>query len=1270
MPVDAMHQSLLNDLRASLRDRGAGGPMWELQRLQDAAAAANRLAEAKLDIPHHLVGEACHRLVQFLWAHQDAMGVVPCVSLLQSLPLRQDALRRACSALLQYVDRVRPDELTDVVAVLLDSSLGADTALVADVWISAAAMCVRRGRYRTAAELLSLPGTAAAMPGVAASLWAPRLRLLALRLCQQRGQILAAGAASLQSGTGRPRGRLPGPLRRHKGLWDASASALRVVREGDVAPPGSVIVPDSAAAIARAPATLAEIDMVADALAAAILDATEGCCAASQAAVDAKARQGDAPVAAFRPAVSRNLAEPARAVAPQEAEMAVWEALRAELCLGRAVLQVRSSGQAQRPGPRREEGGGAPLGLGTSRAAEHESAEAGKRWTLSPAVAAVVRRLRPQLTFGAVAWHAAPPPPATGPPPEGGAAGPRASAGASASRPFGLQAALQEAGVGAPPRAMGFWNARGAALRLGRLLGWREGEDAATLLMVEALETGDDGSWEGYVTALEGVAGDAVVLETRLRQLGRRIERSSPGDPARLLWRHAASPCAVDVAVPPATGTGLGDGDPMGVSHVSGFSPLATVPPACAAAALPPRHEAAGEGSPARALSDWESLTLGEFSAEAGALRVISRVARALLANPAGPATAADRLCEGIRRLQAAELPVGEAAVTAALSAAMARGGAASAVVPLAERGMTAAVAEASFDLVQTAALAARLDARALETGGASEEEPAAGAEAAIARGFVVAEGHAVELAVAAALQRLAPLAGDGLLAGLLLSSGGHDSSARPAVAAATARAQARAAMMAGAPSTRDEADGLDAASAGVEPVFHPLSSGEGTLARPALQAVHRLMEMTHSRVSGPPPSAVSDFVWAGCVVLCRAGALVYARDNLSASAAELDAEFQRLVRHAQAGRLRSLTADGLSAAVMGLLGMGDAAGAGQVLSLANASSLRLHDGIWQAAATVSARRDAHAALLHVLHSAADSAFRPAAGEPAPLAAASLADADAVRAALRSVAEAGLYTRVGPLGWHGEAAAKRVLEPWQLLVGPAAWAAYFTKAELQALAGSADARGQAGAAARIRALLRAHPAGPAARGRDPLSDTLRPAPAPRHDRDKEDSAAILWARRYLHDGQLASDTPAAAARTSEHHHRGFWGAFEMETAIGRGTLAESVEMAAAAAMAGVQGQAKFFNTQGLLRSMQTGWLPKDTELIGGMPVAVAAETVASVTASLNAVLPYSLRAFPRPAKSDKPRAQLQAARQVLRLLCRHTSMYFGAAKPRKHASEE
>jgi hypothetical protein len=182
-----------------------------------------------------------------------------------------------------------------------------------------------------------------------------------------------------------------------------------------------------------------------------------------------------------------------------------------------------------------------------------------------------------------------------------------------------------------------------------------------------------------------------------------------------------------------------------------------------------------------------------------------------------------------------------------------------------------------------------------------------------------------------------------------------------------------------------------------------------------------------------------------------------------------------------------------------------------------------------------------------------------------------------------------------------------------------------------------------------------------------MLDTLK-APSKDQSSASGDAALTAWTRAYLEGLRSLAEQPEVAL-VSEHHSRGFWAAFEADTRIGRGTMAESIEMASAAAMTDVTGDAKFFNTQGLLKSLQSGWLPKDSELVGGMPHATAAETIKSVVASVNAVLPPALRVFQRRPKSDKPRAEMQAARDALRLLCRHTAQYYGTPRRRRSSKE-
>ncbi|KAA0170574.1 hypothetical protein FNF28_01336 [Cafeteria roenbergensis] len=296
---------MLNTLRGAIRSSD-GASNWPLPALRDAAAAAHRLTTTGRAIPQNVTAEASRRLIRFLQVRSDSAGVVPAVSLLQSLPLRPDALRRCCASLVDHILAVRPAELPDVLAVVMDSAVGHDTALVAEVWLGAVAACLRASQHRVAREILALPGTAAAVGTLPSRLWAPQLRLIALRLCSARHHAVRSSGP----GPWRPRGRVWGPR-------DSQLAAKQ----------------------ARLPVTLAELDSVADTLAAIIGGLVPAACsraveAGAVAALPSAGAAEEAPAVAASgsdsEADSHSSAAPSAVATRADAELALWEALRAE----------------------------------------------------------------------------------------------------------------------------------------------------------------------------------------------------------------------------------------------------------------------------------------------------------------------------------------------------------------------------------------------------------------------------------------------------------------------------------------------------------------------------------------------------------------------------------------------------------------------------------------------------------------------------------------------------------------------------------------------------------------------------------------------------------------------------------------------------------------------------------------------------------------------------------------------------------------------------
>ncbi|CAE7209692.1 unnamed protein product, partial [Symbiodinium sp. KB8] len=1270
-PLDADHLAMLNTLRGAIRSSD-GASNWPLPALRDAAAAAHRLTTTGRAIPQNVTAEASRRLIRFLQVRSDSAGVVPAVSLLQSLPLRPDALRRCCASLVDHILAVRPAELPDVLAVVMDSAVGHDTALVAEVWLGAVAACLRASQHRVAREILALPGTAAAV------------------------------------GT----------------------------------------LPQLAAKQARLPVTLAELDSVADTLAAIIGGLVPAACsraveAGAVAALPSAGAAEEAPAVAASgsdsEADSHSSAAPSAVATRADAELALWEALRAEVSLGRAVLRVPSSagnGDPADDGPAaaagrqplaaeptlagmRGQGLLAPLGLGAPPGAPDEHADH------SAAVLAVAAGLGEQLPFAAVGWRSASLPAAAagalaakGQVSTAGAAGGSAEAGTArvvpgplvphGSAPALLRALSEVQGArqggsnaagggggllaGSQLSVPGKWASfrpEGAAHTLPKMMGCPRGEAAAALLLREALETEDSDAVAGYGATL----GAAVESSPTLLLRGR----------ARADGRAGSSASASAVANANAN-TGAGSGAGAGAS--TGGEAL----PDEQAASL----AASGTSPPPGPVPDWEQAGLGAHTVEAGCLRVIAAVAADLDATAAGPASAASGLLRLVGALMASGLPVGQDTLATIHAAGFRRGSG---------KGLSDALVGRTLAGVGSGSA----------PGG--EASGSAGSDV-HSRGVTVPHASSAELLVRAALQALCPLGAAGVHSGFQLSgpeqaaAGDHAASSQGAVPAALLAAETalgspasrsavagrclrwlgdgaaapRGASGQGAPSgpgsaTRwplwnDEA-GVGRAT-GSLPTSHPLASGRQPLQRTALDEIHRFLKATSTAARVERSPAADDLVWAGCVVLCRAGSLVYARDSMLQTERELDAELELLAGLARQGRLSPPTSAGMAAAVLGLVSIGDVAGSAHLLELASLSAAPLPRLVWEAAAELAARRDAHRALASILEAGASSAFAwqfGPDGSPAavPLSAeesavspyeeaqiAALSSSSGGRQALRQAGleagaigaaeRTGLRSPPAPAANAATAASPASLSTGpvplsvvpvllQAVRGPAAWAAYFAPGEVEALVGFAAERnlGSAASVAMAARASRLAESTPVLRERNEVA--LRPTGSFAPWADEPAAVApsapafdAFPAELQRHSQQSRGRGPPRGAggergadRAEAAPGEDFWGAFAAATGLRRPELQGAVRLAMQAACDGRR--RTVVNADALLRGLESGWMPPVEELVSGArgdSVAVVLEAAVDV---VNGVLPPPMRAFIRKGKGGR----MAAARDALRL---------------------
>jgi hypothetical protein len=253
------HQELLEELRAPIR-RSWSETLSQTDA-RGAASAAHRLAQAGLPIPPSLVGELYHSLVRLLKSTDQGSNVLPIVSLLQSVPFRPEAARRLCAELISLVLHVNPLHVADIVAVLLDAPIANDPSLAASVWLEAAGQCLGKRHMKQVTEILALPGATKSLELAGPSDgWPTAMRQLAVAVNAERNRLLGLADGTLFGSSSR--GGVSEPKRPDDLLSRLEAAALRPTRTS----------PES-------PASVAELEEAATALAAAFSEGLEMLCA-------------------------------------------------------------------------------------------------------------------------------------------------------------------------------------------------------------------------------------------------------------------------------------------------------------------------------------------------------------------------------------------------------------------------------------------------------------------------------------------------------------------------------------------------------------------------------------------------------------------------------------------------------------------------------------------------------------------------------------------------------------------------------------------------------------------------------------------------------------------------------------------------------------------------------------------------------------------------------------------------------------------------------